>query len=71
MCTERGRGAGHVPLVGIIGASLFETPFFLNFEMIKKVGCDLCMLKITIIRDFVAKNFEIKNFFRIFCNEID
>ena len=60
----------HVPLVGIIGASLFET-FFSNFEMVKKVGCDLCMLKITKTHDFVAKNFEIKNFSRIFCNEIN
>ena len=38
--------------------------------MIKKVGCDLCMLKITITHDFVAKNFEIKKFFSNFCNEI-
>ena len=52
----------HAPLVGIIGASLFETPFFSNFEMVKEVGCDLCMLKITKTRDFVAKNFEIKIF---------
>ena len=57
------------PLVGIIGASLFET-FFSNFEMVKKVGCDLCMLKITKTHDFVAKNFEIK-IFSNFCNEID
>ena len=39
--------------------------------MVKEVGCDLYMLKITKTHDFVAKNFEIKIFFRIFCNEID
>ena len=55
----------HATLVGIIGASLFET-FFSNFEMVKEVGCDLCMLKITKTRDFVAKNFEIKIFFEFF-----
>ena len=59
-----------LPWLELLGRVYFET-FFSNFEMVKKVGCDLCMLKITIIRDFVAKNFEIKNFFRIFCNEID
>ena len=66
-----GKGGGerakqfHAPLVCIILTNLLK-PFFLNFEMVKKVGYDLCMLKINKTHDFVTKNFEIKNFFRIF-----
>ena len=55
-----------LPWLELLGRVYFET-FFSNFEMVKKVGCDLCMLKITKTHDFVAKNFEIKKKkFRIF-----
>ena len=64
---RKGSGSNHfmLPWVELLG-QIYLKPFFSNFEMVKEVGCDLCMLKITKTRDFVAKNFEIKNFFEFF-----
>ena len=54
-----------LPWLELLGRVYFET-FFSNFEMVKKVGCDLCMLKITKTHDFVAKNFKEKFFSEFF-----
>ena len=60
---RKGSGSNNFmfPWLELLGR-VYLKPFFSNFEMVKKVGCDLCMLKITKTHDFVAKNFEIKIF---------
>ena len=64
---RKGSGSNNfmLPWLELLG-QIYLKPFLSNFEMVKEVGCDLCMLKITKTRGFVAKNFEIKNFFEFF-----
>ena len=64
---RKGSGSNNfmLPWLELLG-QVYLKPFFSNFEMVKEVGCDLCMLKITKTHDFVAKNFEIKIFFEFF-----